>query len=171
MNHFFLKQSLKIPWVWIRNKKTNQTNPNLWLMQLYAIYFILFFLQKRSSPLFKMHYFLCHVEKTFYPAGITDTNLGWMQPQHRNYLDWGNCSYIYIWHGTFVQFRGAGVLCIVNGKSKAPIPQTINSSKVGPLKQMWILSPIKWGLSPILKWKLRQMETAVNTARFLQGAV
>lgn len=85
--------------------------------------------------------------------------------------DSGDCSYLYIWHGTFVQFRGAKVLCIVNGKSKAPIPQTITAPKSDPCSRHESSPPIKWRLSPTLKWKLRQMETAINTARLHQGVV
>jgi len=31
---FLLKQSLRTPWDWIRSKKQNTTNPNLWLTHL-----------------------------------------------------------------------------------------------------------------------------------------
>lgn len=140
-------------------------------------FFLVFFFYKESLPLFKMHYFLCHAEKTFYPVGISDRNLGWIQPWHRNYhLDWGNWLWgLFIhphlaWNFCAIQ-RSQSPLRIVNGKSKAPILQTITALKSDPWSRCESSPPIKWGLSPILKWKLRQMETAVNTARLHQGVV
>lgn len=42
---------------------------------LFVFLFFFVFLQK-CLPQFKMHIFLCHVEKAFYPVGITEGNPG-----------------------------------------------------------------------------------------------
>ena len=137
-------------------------------MHHFAIFFT-------SLPQFKMHYFFFPCRKGFSSSWEYWQRSGLNSSQGTEIIIWteatnsGDCSYICSWHGTSVQFKGAKLLCIVNGKSKAPISQTVAAPKADTWGRCESSPPIKWGLSPNLKWKLRQMESAINTARLHQG--